>query len=82
VLRFTAGLGEHSEHILQRLLELRNYVFAVKHLLLIPADLSGHKDDTARRNNDAVGISDRRRPSRRVQSLKRHDGLKCLRFAR
>ena len=43
-----AGLREHREHVLQRLLELRRDVGRLELLLRVPADLAGDEDDPAR----------------------------------
>jgi hypothetical protein len=48
VVRQAAGLREHSEHILERLLELRRESFTAEALSLIPADLTGDENETPR----------------------------------
>ena len=65
MLGTTAGLGEHREHVGERLLELRRDVGGVKTLPGVPAHLSGDEHDAPGRHGDAVGIADGRRPALR-----------------
>src|SRR5262245_19275074 len=58
-----AGLGEDSEHVGERLLELQDQLLAVKALLLVPTDLAGDEYDASGGNLDPVGVSNGRLPA-------------------
>ena len=63
VLRSAAGLREHGEDVLQRLLELRRDRLGVELLLRLPAYLAGDEYDAASIDCNAVGVADWRRPA-------------------
>src|SRR3974390_952401 len=60
VVGTATGLREHGKHVLQRLLELRDQLVAVKLLLFIPADLACDEPNPTGGNSDPVRITDGR----------------------
>ena len=70
MLRLAAGLRQDRQDVLERLLELRHELLALKFLIGVPADLAGDEYDAAGRHADAVGIADRRQPAGRKKHLR------------
>src|SRR5262249_35339768 len=81
VLRSSAGLRQHLDDVLQRLLELAGEVVRFPLALAGPADLSGDEDELAARD-DAVGEAARFRPRRRLQYLHHAHFPVCLNLKR
>ena len=69
VARLASCLCKNGEDILERLLELRNEIIALKMLIGIPANLTGNEHNSARRRTDAVCIADRRQPAGWMENL-------------
>jgi hypothetical protein len=63
VLRPASGCGKHLQHVPQRLFKLRHKLFRIEFLARIPADLPSEKYDLAWCGFDAIGISNRLRPT-------------------
>src|SRR6516162_3531737 len=72
VVRPAAGDGKHLQHVPDRLFKLRHKLFGCEFLVGIPADLPGDEYHLAWRRFNAVGISDRRRPTVRKENPARH----------
>src|SRR4051812_2490417 len=67
VLGATARLGQHGEHVAQRLADLAGQVLGRERARLVPADLARDEHERPALGGDAVRVPARARPGRRLE---------------
>ena len=72
MVRLATCLGENGKDILERLLKLRNQVFASEMLICVPSDLASNEYDLACCDADSIRIADRRLPAGWMKTLRLH----------